>query len=201
MNTNNAQKIADMVQVDVEYRFTEQEILQKSQLIANTLKDKEDLEAKKKQSSADYKNKIDTLSVEIKTLSTHITSGYEMRPVASEIWLDFDKKERVHIDKHSGEEIKREVFRASDYQQQIDFDEQETNRQEQIDENNEAGNFAEQGLFPDRYGNLTDIPVQSTPDIIGELIEAKKAPKSKKAKPTPKDNLHPNYGKGFESEE
>jgi len=175
------EKIADVVTVNVKHVFSQEELLEKSSALAQTVNDKAEIETEKKAIAAEYKNRIDKLQAEIKLYSGHITNGFAMVDKAAELYLDFESNERVYMDKQTGDLLKTEPFHPSDYQKKIDFTGTDANTDSQIDFNNEVGEFA---------------------DPLGEVIseKLKKANKGNE-KPTPKDNLGEHYGKSFEFEE
>ena len=186
METKQMQQLSSMVTVNVKHDFSDTELLQKSSILAQTVKDKENVEAEKKMVMSEFKNNIDKLGAEIKLISGHITNGFMYTDKPAELWLDYENSERIYIDKHDGETIlKKEPFHPSDYQKKIDFDEQERVRNGQIDENNEAGDFAD------------GIVYNKAEDVIAAVIEEKKK-SNFKIKPVPKNNLGDDYGKNAE---
>lgn len=200
---SNRVLLASLVTVNVKHTFSDEEKIQQSSLLAKTVKDCETEEANKKSDMAVYKNKIDRYKAEIKEISGKINNGYDFVDRAAELWLDYETNQRVYTSKETGDVIKTEPFHASDFQKKIDFDNEETARQEQIEENNAAHDYAnaepmETSFYNDDNGNLTDIPPRA-PDALDKVIADKKAP-NKKEKPKPSDNLPPQYGRGFETE-
>lgn len=157
---------------------------QEAELMAQCVQDKASEEANKKVQMSVFKNKIDKLQGEINLHASNINHGFTYVDKATTMYRDFDKQRRVYFDKQTGDYLKDEQFHPSDFQKKIDFDEEETARQQQIEENNTTGEFAE--------GNL---------DALDNVIIDKKVAKVKKLKPTPKETLHPAYGKDFEQED
>lgn len=189
MSTENTETemvlLAQLVTVNCKHTFEQDELLQKSQQIAHLISDINHEEEEKKAVGAQYKNKIDTLKSEAKMLSSHITNGFMYTDKPAALYLDYETNQRVYVSKEDGEVLKTEPFHPSDYQKKIDFDEEENARQQQIDENNATGEFAEAQLF----------------DAVDQIIVDKKVAKVKKLKPTPKDVLPDNYGRDFEQED
>lgn len=190
MQENNEQTelvlLSSLVTVNCKHTFDDAELLQKSQQIANLITDINHEEDEKKAIGAQYKNKIDTMKAEAKLVSGHITNGFMYTDKPAELYLDYGTSQRVYVDKHNGEELRRDIFHASDFQKKIDFDLEETARQQQIEENNATGSYAEGSLAQGIYN-----PVDA-------IIIDKKLGKVKKEKPKPADNLSPNYGRDFE---
>lgn len=159
-------------------------------MMAQSVTDKQATENEKKVAMAAFKNKIDTFEGRIKLHASNINHGFTYIDKAASMYRDFENKKRVYFDRQSGNFLKQEDFHPSDFQKQLDFEEEDERlrlediaRQEQIEENNRAGNFAD-GL-----------------DVLDEIILDKKIGKGKKEKPTPKDNLHPNHGRDAEYDE
>jgi hypothetical protein len=72
MSNEKEHLLSSMVICPVKHIFTETELLEKSNEIAQCVAEKEKLEAEKKTNAAEYKNKIDKESAAIKLLSGHI---------------------------------------------------------------------------------------------------------------------------------
>ncbi|MCW3111294.1 MAG: hypothetical protein JWQ09_5800 [Segetibacter sp.] len=184
--TENAETLvlmASLVTVNTKHVFSDEELLQKSSQIAHLINDINHEEEEKKAIGSQYKNKIDQLKSEAKLVSGHITNGFAFIDKSAERYLDYETNQRIYKSKDTGEIIKTEPFHASDYQKKLDFDNEEAARQDQIEENNATGGFAN--------GEL---------DALDNVIVDKKIGKVKKEKPTPKDNLDFNYGKDQEIE-
>lgn len=60
-----------------QYRFTLEELEEKSKHLANSCKDRNCIEDQKKSVMSDFKSKLDSKSAEINIVSEHINSGYE----------------------------------------------------------------------------------------------------------------------------
>jgi len=183
-NKEHLEKISDYVNLTVEHHFTDAELLKKSSELANLTKEIDQQEAKKKATAAEYKNKIDVLKAQVKLTSDAITNRWENQDRACELYLDFENKVRIYDDKLTGEELKREPFHQGDFEKR----QLKMFQEEQIEENNATGDFAE-GTDP--YAPIDGIIID----------KAKKGTKVAKLKPTPSDNLDPNYGRNFETEE
>ncbi len=178
----NLEKISDYVTLTVEHKFSDQELLKKSSELAGLTREIDQLDAKKKATAAEYKNKIDILKAQVKLVSDAITNKWENQDRACELYLDFENKVRIYDDKITGEELKREPFHQGDFEKR----QLKMFQEEQIAENNSIGNFAE---GQDPFAAIDDIIVE------------KKVKGAKKEKPAPKDILPINYGKDFESED
>lgn len=140
METNqNLEKISDYVTVNVKHNFTREELEEQSNLLAQAVKNKTQEEANKKVAMADFANKIKNLEAQINLHSGHINNGYTYQDRVCELYLDFDKKIRLYDDKITGDHLKTEPFHQSDFEKR----QLKMNLDEQINENNEAGEFAE----------------------------------------------------------
>lgn len=181
------EKFADLVTVNLRHDFTPAELAQESQMLAQSVNDKQHEENYKKVAMTAFKNKIDTLDADIKLHASNLTHGFTYRDVTTEMYRDWKAAKRVYFDKQTGNFVKEEVFHQSDFQKKLDFELEESGQQQQIEENNSAGDFANGGdaldqvirhkakagkkskfeikpvdeLGYDRHGNLTDInPVE-----------------------------------------
>lgn len=133
--------LSTMVIVPVRHEFSNTELLEKSNEIAECVSTKAKLEAEKKTNAAEFKNKIDKEAAQITLLSGHINNKYATVDKACELYANFDTKKREYRLKETGEVVKVEDLHASDYnilQQRLDLD-------KQVEENNEAGEYAEGG--------------------------------------------------------
>lgn len=171
METNTEvkmEKIIDMVNVNVRHVFTEPELKEESTLLAQAVKNKASVDAEKKVAMSAFTNQLKKLDADINIHSSNYNNGYTYRDEPCELWYDYDTNTRVYKNKQTGQEVKHEPFYAGDYQKKIMFEEQ----QEQIAENNSAGDFAE--------GDQLD-------QVIGDKVKKFKAEK-KSGKKAPKEN-------------
>lgn len=198
-------KMADMVILNCKHEFNEAELKQEADMLAQCVSDKQQEENNKKVAMSVFKNKIDTLQGEINLHASNINHGFTYIDKAATMYRDFDKQRRVYFDKQSGDYLKDEAFHPSDFQKKLDFEEQEKAIQQQIEENNQTGEFAERTLKDDLFAPLDEIIVDKK--VSGHKLGAEGEKLSKavkdgiqKEKPTPKDNLPLNYGKYFDPE-
>lgn len=188
------EKIADYITLNIRHTFSREELEEQSNLLAQAVKNKAQEESNKKVAMADFTNKIKSLEAQINLHSGHINNGYTYSDRVCELYLDFEAKQRIYDDKLTGEHLKTEPFHQSDFEKR----QLKMNLDEQIEENNEAGEFAEgdaldvvidkkkgkknsftvmpapaededNGLVLDRHGNLTDLPQD-------DLFEAEQLP-------------------------
>lgn len=172
---------APVVTVNVKHEFSNDERLQKSTQIAQLITDIEHEESEKKAVGSEYKNKIDKLKAEAKLISGHITNGFAFIDKTAELYLNYDECNRVYIDKHERTVLKTEPFHPSDYQKKLKLE----GTQEQIDENNELGDYAEgesgsQGFKPtpkynlgEHYGkSLAPMEDDEFAEFVNTTIEA-----------------------------
>ncbi len=153
------EKVADLVLVNVKHVFSEDEKAQEAQLLAQAVNDKATTENNKKVIVADFGNKIKQFDAAIRVHSGHVANGFTMMDKPASLYRDYATSKRVYIDKQTNEIVKVEDFHASDFQKKIDFEEEESRlreqdiaRQQQIEENNQVGGYAEgadinSGLF------------------------------------------------------
>ena len=184
----NLDKMADMVVLNLKHDFSAEELKQESAMLAQCITDKQQEENNKKVAMSVFKNKIDTLQGEINLHASNINHGFTYVDKATVLYRDLERQRRVYFDKATGDYLKDDPFQPSDFQKKLEFDTEENIRQGMIEENNATGDFAE-GTDP--YAPIDGIIID----------KAKKGAKTAKLKPVPSDNLHPNYGKGFETEE
>lgn len=208
MNETQEHVLSSMIVIPVKHIFTDVELLQKSSDIARLITEKESEEAGKKNSAAEYKNKIDKLQADIKLISGHINNKYAHFDKPCELIANFETKRRQYRLKETGEVVKEEDLHASDYntlQTKLDLEEtmlqEDIARQQQIEDNNQAGDYAD-GLRIGEDGNLTNLPPRDTTfDPIDAIIVDKKIKGAKKLKPEPKSLLPDDYGKGFDMDD
>lgn len=143
-------KVADMVVVNIRHKFSEDELDQQAQLIAQAVTDKASEESNKKVAMATFKTKIDELQGKINLYATYLTNGFMYVDKPAEMYRDYARAKRVYFDKASGNFLSEENFHASDYQKKIDFEAREEElrledieRNRQIEENNQAGHYAD----------------------------------------------------------
>jgi hypothetical protein len=140
METNqHLEKISDYVTITVEHHFTDEELLKKSSELSGLTAEIEIQEQKKKATSSEYKNKIDGLKAQAKPIASNINNKWENQERACELYLDFEKKIRLYDDKITGDHLKTEPFHQSDFEKR----QLKMNLDEQIEENNSFGDFAE----------------------------------------------------------
>ena len=186
------EKFADLVTLNLRHDFTPEELAQESQMLAQSVNDKIHEENNKKVAMTVFKNKIETFDADIKLHASNLTHGFTYVDKSCEMYRDWKAAKRVYFDKQSGIFVREEPFHPSDYQKKLEFEAEyerlrleDEARQQQIDENNRAGMYAE--------GEEQNL------DALDGVILAKKI--GKRGKPTPKDNLHPNHGRDAEEPE
>lgn len=194
--------VSDVITVNIKHVLTTDELAQRSQQLAQTVQDKAGTENSKKVAMSGFSNQIKQLDAEIKVHSDCVANGFIYKDVTAELYRDYERSKRVYILKGSETIIKEEDFRESDYQKAINFDGDDEltaldiNRQQQIEENNRVGEFAEGG---DALDNV--IGMKNPGHVLGEEGQALSDKVKKgvaKEKPTPKNNLGDNYGKNHE---
>lgn len=197
MNETQEHVLSSMIVIPVKHIFTDVELLQKSSDIARLITEKESEEAGKKNSAAEYKNKIDKLQADIKLISGHINNKYAHFDKPCELIANFETKRRQYRLKETGEVVKEEDLHASDYntlQTKLDLEEtmlqEDIARQQQIEENNQIGDYADGETLAQGFYSPLDA-----------IIVDKKVKGAKKLKPEPKSLLPDDYGKGFDMDD
>jgi len=146
--------MAPMVTVNIKHEFTPEELKKEGEVLAQLVSDQQTIENEKKVAMTVFKNRIETCAGEIKLHSSNINYGFTYHDVAAEMYRDWNNCQRVYFDKQTGNFIKSENFHPSDFQKKLDFEAEEERlkqldiaRQQQIEENNAAGNHAEGDIF------------------------------------------------------
>lgn len=80
----------------IEYKFSEEELKEKSKRMANACQEKSSIEDEFKQVKTSFKYKIEGKEAEINILSNHVANGYEMKNVECDVILNFEKGEREY---------------------------------------------------------------------------------------------------------
>lgn len=75
----------------IRYTFDKTELAEKSKQLAETCGEKMRIIEEKKSVNSQYKAKIDEKESVISLLSSHITTGYEMKSAECEVEYDYDK--------------------------------------------------------------------------------------------------------------
>lgn len=104
---------------DFKYKFTPEELDQKSKQLAKACEDRNALEDQKKSVMSDFKAKIDQKAAEINILSGHINSGYEYVTKTCNVHYDFDKGIKTYA--HGDQIVGTVKMVASDYQLNADL--------------------------------------------------------------------------------
>jgi hypothetical protein len=106
----------------LEVKLTEEELLAKGILLAETTQEIEDLENKKKIIAAEYKTHIDTKSIEAREISTIIKQGFEIRPVEVVERKYYDDQRVVTIRIDTGETVTPRAMTPAERQEPLPFD-------------------------------------------------------------------------------
>lgn len=108
------------VEIREKYTFTEKEKQQIGAELSGKIERLEGLEAEKRRTMSDFKEKIDTADSEIKRLATNINLGHEYRAYTCRIVRDVKLKMKKFYCVHSGKLIRTTPFERDDFQ--ITFD-------------------------------------------------------------------------------
>ena len=106
-----------------DYRFTEEEIAQKSASLATQVEHRNNLINEMKSIAKDYKGKIDLVTSEINILSNNITTGKERVKRPCKCVMDFNKGVKEFY--YEGEKVGSEKMDSLDFQLQITVKEEE----------------------------------------------------------------------------
>lgn len=147
------QKNTTPVSYQGKHVFTTEEKEQKSQQMLAAMREKEEIEAEFKTSKSNYKSKIDAKEGEIKLVANLLMAGFENRTYSCILTKNFDEGRREYHELGSGKLIGTEPLTASDYQTQLQIDE------DAIRANNEAAD------------KLAEEQVQLTPEEIEKAEE------------------------------
>lgn len=108
------------VEIREKYTFTEKEKQQIGAELSGKIDRLDGIEAEKKRTVSDFKEKIDTAESEIKRLATNINLGHEYRAYTCRIVRDIKQKMKKFYCVHSGKLIRTSPFERDDFQ--ITFD-------------------------------------------------------------------------------
>lgn len=116
---------------NVHYKFTEEEIKLKSSDLATNNLEKVRLEDKKKEVMSDYKAKIDKVVADTNLLARQVNSGYEMRDISCDVYLNQPiEGQKVIVRTDTNEIHKIEEMEAHEFQEPIPFEEDNKTYQE-----------------------------------------------------------------------
>ena len=106
----------------LKYKFSEKELREKSEKLAQDCREKRETEEAKKQITSDLKAKIDAFDASISQISNHINSGYEFRYIECDVHLnDPDPGFKSIVRKDTFEVVKVEPMTAAELQEELDF--------------------------------------------------------------------------------
>lgn len=106
----------------IEYRFSQDEINDKSKRLALACQDIASIEDEKRQMTTSFKFKIDGKQSEINILSNEIANGYEMKTVTCDVHRNFTTGKREYW--HEGKMYHTESLTAQDHQIELDLAEE-----------------------------------------------------------------------------
>lgn len=117
------EEAADKVEYEkcwCKYSFTEQEMRDIAERLAHKTQELADVEDQKKAVMAEFKERIERISTEIKSSSQKYRAGYEMRDIECEVDRDFKTGEVRYIRTDTGEIAKTKKMSMADRQRHID---------------------------------------------------------------------------------
>ena len=113
----------------LEYKFTEEEIKERSKQLAYECRQVVQLQEQKKEVMSDFKAKIDAKDSLIAALSNNVNNGWEYRTIDCEIEMDTPKKGMKTITRtDTGEEVAKEKMTDDDRQEELPLDMQQAGR-------------------------------------------------------------------------
>lgn len=195
-NIEHVEKRSDLVTVTVKHDYSQDELAEISDLLAKAVQDKSHVESEKKVVVKQFSDRIALHDKEIKDFANKVSNGHAYIEKAAEMYLDYTIEKRLYYDKRDGSLLKEEPFHASDYQHKINF----YAKQNQIEENNAAGEFAEGD--PEGGDALDQVISEKRNETKAEQNAREGAMIRKlQEKPVPKNNLPDDYGKSHEYQE
>lgn len=106
---------------DFKYKFSPEELAEKSTQLAKACEERNSLEDQKKSVMSDFKAKIDQKAAEVNILSGHINAGYEYVTKTCTVQYDFDKGVKIYA---YGDQIVGNVkMTPTDYQLKAEISE------------------------------------------------------------------------------
>lgn len=135
------------------HTFTQEEKDAKLQQMLAAMRQKDEIEDEFKTTKSNYKSKIDAKTAEIKLVGNLLNAGFEDRTFTCTLVKNFDDGRREYFEIGTGKLIGTEPLTASDYQTQLQIDE------DAIKANNEAAD------------KLAEEQVQLTPEEIEKAEE------------------------------
>lgn len=109
--------------VYLRYEFKPEEKVEITNRLVENISKKSALEDDKKSSMSDFKHRIDAVEGEINRETERLKSGYEMRNIECDVYLDFEADEKITIRKDTGEEVERIRIPEEDRQTVLGDDE------------------------------------------------------------------------------
>jgi hypothetical protein len=106
----------ETVTVFGKHTLSEEEITDKSMLMAETVRSLSLKQAEKKSVVKRFGAEIEALAEQVEILSGHVRDGYEMRAVVCIRRKDFDRKLIRFVSVENGDTVKVEPFTEADYQ-------------------------------------------------------------------------------------
>lgn len=110
----------ETVEIFGKYVLTREEKELKSQDLADAIHARDMKEYEKRAAMKAYGSELETMSENIRVLSTSVRNGYEMRYLKCVVELDYSRKMKAYISIETGETVKREPFAPEDYQMRMD---------------------------------------------------------------------------------
>jgi hypothetical protein len=103
----------------IDYKFTDQELMEKGKELAKASQQKDALELKKKEVTSQITAEIAGKNAEINIITSKINNGYENRKVEGQIEYDFEENKKYFI--HDGKVHRTERMTEEDHQQELDL--------------------------------------------------------------------------------
>lgn len=108
------------VTIEGKYQFDAQEKANLSLELANKTNLKAEVEGQKKARMSDFKQQLDQISSDIRTLSVNLVRGYEFRNYRCSVEKDFKKKVKTYRDITNGSVVDVRPLSQGDYQVEMD---------------------------------------------------------------------------------
>lgn len=143
----------EIQEVEIRYKFTQEELNQIGPLIARLSQDWQEKEDEKKAVMSQFKHEIDKIKQEFNENCNRLNNGFEMRFVRARMIKNYKTYEREYYSMDTFDLVKTEPFRSHDYQRDVsDMEEVDTEFGKATDPTPEPQGTAETN--PNQYAFL-----------------------------------------------
>lgn len=114
-------EIEKRVEEQVEYHFSEEELMLSSKELAQAHAELEDVQDRKKQAMSQFKNEIDEITAKIKKLAHRLRSGTELRTLPCPARYHWGIGQMDIIHPQTGEIVKNKLIPLAERQEHLEF--------------------------------------------------------------------------------